>query len=151
MNKVHFKAKILPKAWYLKEPELYKHIIILDVDPKWWQAVTIYGKTNKDKLKAQMMTMENWDVPYDETAKKFYFAVRDRLAEASGDTSREYKNHLHQEAKRECGYSKSINDLRRHELWEVTQVMIRWAEEAGADLTDLIPMQEYLRGDYEKD
>lgn len=142
---IHFKAGIISRKEYNEHPEEYHRVIILNIDTPWYQAVINYGKENKAKLHEQMVSLENWDIPFEEQAKSFYFLVRDRLAQTSGDTSREYKNHLHRQAKEECGFhDRSLNNLRKHELWELTQLMIRWSEEAESYLVDLMPMYKYL-------
>ena len=146
INKVFFKAKIIKRKDLQEHPEKYTHVLCLEVDPDWWYAVVHYGKLNKDSLDKVAVKIENWEAGFSRQAQNFYFEVRDRLAEAMGDTSREHKNHLHKEAKKECGlydeygFLKSLFNLNKRELWLLTELMLRWAEEAGAYVEDLIPI-----------
>ena len=150
-KRVYFKAKIIKRKDYLDNPESYQNVICLQVEPRWWQSVYNYGKINQRELHDQMVSFENWKLDPSEDAIHFYFKVRDRLAEASGELSREYKDHLHKEAKKECGFYdreghlRSLRGMNRHELWELTDLMLRWAEEAEAYLDDLRPMYFELK------
>jgi len=147
-DKVFFKGKVIKRKDFLAYPEKYPTVICLEVDTDWWYPVINFGKMGE--LDNLAIKIERWEEGFKEQARRFYFAVRDRLTEAMGDTSRHHKDHLHKEAKKECGLYhdngtlKSFNELNKREVWLLTEVMLRWAEEAGAYIDDLVPMHRYL-------
>jgi len=91
--------------------------------------------------------------PYNivEQARKFFFVVVDRIIKKqSGMASREERELMKEQlkaefgAKDEKGKLKSLSEkakepYSRRELWDLTEGAIQWAEEAGADIQDMLP------------
>ena len=97
--------------------------------------------------------------PYDfiEQATKFFFVVVDRIIKVqSGMASKEERDIMKEQLKAEWGAKDSDGKLKslskkakepytRRELWDLTQGAVQWAEEAGADISDMLPDYHEMR------
>lgn len=144
-SKVTFKGSIIKKTHILEHPEFYydTNLIAFLIPTDYLPKLIEFTRTNG--LKDYEITIEVPPVNPTDRAKKLFFKLRDRLAEASGDTSKEYKEHLYRSCirefhKREDGEEKdSIRFLTRRELWLSTELMTEWCYEAEANISDIIP------------
>lgn len=143
-KEIKIRAKLIKKHHILRAPDLYKEepLLCLWVNPAYLNGLIAFSKiTNMHNL--EVVIREYINDPT-ERAIKFFFVLRDRVAEASGDTSKEYKSHLHHACVREFHFvdddrniKSSIKELNKKELWSVTEAMHRYALEANAYIGDL--------------
>lgn len=139
MQTISFCGSVIPLQKILDNPEFWKgrNMICFAVRDAWWDAVKDYGKEHRDELNSQRVTLERFSGDWSDGAFKLFHAIRDRICEASGDTSRQYKEHIKHELKKEVDANKSIKAYTRKEMWLVTNKAIDMALESEADIRDL--------------
>lgn len=140
MKSVSFCGAVVPMKEILEKPEFWQkqNLICFAVRDAWWDSVKDYGKEHREELKSQRVTLEAFSGDWSEGAFKLFHAIRDRICEASGDTSRQYKEHIKHILKKEVDEVRSVKDYTRKELWLVTNKAIDMAFETDADVRDLI-------------
>lgn len=151
---VTIKGDILSKKVVLDNPETYrdKKLLIVEIDDG-FVSTLLEWVSNKDNLTNVSCTLDNWGTDWSSKAKKYFYFLRDRLAQAQGDTTREAKDLLKAhclvelDAREANGdIKKSFSRLTKKELWEATQIMERWVDEAGGYKADLRDQRAYLQG-----
>lgn len=145
-DQIIIKGRLEPKTNILKAPEMYTDtallVFILPEAYKQPFMKYFYDHNMKDPME---LTIRPWPLNKTDRATKFFFKLRDRIAEAQGDTSRENKNNLYRSAVKELGLKKegtiinSLKDLDKTGLFLATEVLHQWAVEAEAYISDLIP------------
>ena len=140
LKSISVSAAIIPLKDILDRPEFWsrRNIICFAVRDAWWEALKDYGREHKDELNTQRLTLEKFSGDWSEAAFRLFHAIRDRICEASGDTSRDYKEHIKYELKSQIGLKKSLKTYTKQELWLITNKALDWALEAGADVRDLL-------------
>jgi hypothetical protein len=138
MNKISFHGSVIPLKKILENPKFWsdRNLICFAVRDAWWESVKTYGREHRDELNSQRVTLEKFSGDWSEEAFRLFHLVRDRICEASGDTSRQYKEHIKDILKKEVSGERSIKDFTRKEMWLVTNKAIDMALEADADIRD---------------
>ena len=150
LEEIKIRGRVLKKDHVLNSPDLYKDetLIILRVSTNYYYSLVNFAKENDiTNLEVSLRSTGGKS----ERARRFFFALRDRLAEQSGDTSKSYKDHLYRACIRELRIFEegmlvdSIKNLDRKQLWTATERMLDWCVQAECNLTDLLPELEELR------
>lgn len=155
---IKIKAQILDKKEVLKNAKFYEHEPLLCFSPyaDALQALRNYFKEHPigAGVKVELLFRPYPGDPH-ERAKNFFFALRDRLAEKIGDTTREHKDQLYRDCIRDLEFrdidysvKESIRDLTRYELWQATEHMMDWLAEAEAYVSDLRAEYEDVKKEY---
>ena len=150
LEEIKIRGRVLKKDHVLNSPDLYKDetLIILRVSTNYYYPLVNFAKEN-DITNLEITLRSTGGKS--ERARRFFFALRDRLAEQSGDTSKGYKEHLYRSCIRGLEIFRgdeivdSIRDVDRKQLWSATELMLDWCVQAECDLTDLLPELEELR------
>ena len=145
-DKIVIRGRLISKSSVLNKPDFFKDtpMLVFLLPEVYQQPFMKYFKEHgmKENMELQIAP---WPLEPTERAKKFFFTLRDRVAEAQGDSSRENKDMLYRSAVKELGLRKgntiinSLKDLDRTGLFMATEIMHAWAIEAEAYITDLIP------------
>jgi hypothetical protein len=154
MDSVTFRAEVLRTKDVLANPEAFEGlpILVIQTTPGYLSHLRSYAKLHS--LKNAQVTMREMPTEWTERAKNFMFMVRDKVAVASGEDSKEYRIHLYMSAKEECGFFnlengvkrvKSIKELTRDDLTKLTDLFLDWAEAAGVDRQQFAEEQRELR------
>lgn len=139
-EEVSVQARVVPTRIVLGDPWKFqgRPLVCFETSERHLAALRKFAaENNMDDIMITFHPGKTWT----ERAKHFLFLVRDRLAAAAGETTREYKEHLYKQAKREAGLAKdgesiSLNDMSREQVWQLTNLMLDWAEKAGVDQSD---------------
>ena len=144
-EQIILKSRVENKKNILTHPDLYTDTPMLClVFPREYLQALINYSAEHDMSRLEI-TIAEWPIDPTERAKKFFFTLRDRICETSGDTSREYKDHIYRSVIEEFKFMKegkvknSIKDLDKRELWLVTEKLMDNATAIGAYIGDLIP------------
>lgn len=140
------KGRLEPKSNILSHPDMYEDVTLLCfvVSEAYKGPLRAYY-TEQGIKEYQELMLSPWPLNPTERGRKFFFKLRDVLAEKMGDMSRQHKDHLYRSCVRELDLRKegkiinSLKDLDKRGLWMATEVLHGWAVEAGADLRGLIP------------
>ena len=152
MEEIKIKGTVIKKSHVLQSPDFYNDetLIILRVSNKYYNSLIAFSREND--IKDLEITLRSAAKDATERAKRFFFALRDRLAEASGDISKSYKDHLYRSCIKQLmitdGDGKLVESLRgldRKQLHMGTEVMLDWCAQVGANIHDLLPELEELR------
>jgi len=160
-DRIVFHGIVEKKSRLLSHPDLYTDVdmICFRVRKEYMPGLVAYGKEHD--LTDLEITLAPWPVDPTDRAKKFFFALRDRLAEKTeGEKpTRQYKDHLYRSCVRELEFwnsednviKQSLTGLDKRELWLVTELMHQWCVTAECDLRDLSATyessQQYLKGE----
>lgn len=144
-ERLSLRAEVIRVDDVLSDPEKFRgeNIIIFRLSARAMAAARKYAKYQGAKLRSQRLTMVPESDEWTERAKNFMFEVRDRIAAAMEDSTKQHKEHLYDSAKRDCGFvwpdgkTKSLYDLTRLQVWELTRYLKDMAYEAGAFMGDL--------------
>jgi hypothetical protein len=150
-DKIVLKGHIEKKQHVLSKPEFYEKtpMVCLIIPRDYVQGLVAF--TTERPHATWEVTITPWPENITERAWNFFFALRDRVAKAQGDTSSENKDHLYRSCLAEmCSaegqeLKQSIKDLTKKELWKSTEIMYEWALEAEAYIIDLIPEYKGLK------
>ena len=145
-NQIIVKGRLEPKSNILSKPEFYSDATMLSfiLPEAYKQAMLDYYHEYGFKEHMEI-TLRPWPQDPTDRARKFFFKLRDLLAEHMGDGSREHKDHLYRSCVRELDIRKgdmvinSLKDLDKRGLWAATELMHQWAIDAGTDLRGLVP------------
>lgn len=147
MDHIIIKGRIEKKNLILEHPELYTDTPMISfIFPREYMlGLAAYIKENG--LNDYELTLAPWPIDPTIRARKFFFAMRDRLAEKTeGEgATRDYKDHLYRSCVRELDIRRngkvldSLKDLDKRELWNVTEIMHQWCVEAEVNMGDMIP------------
>ena len=140
------KGRLISKSSILAKPEFFTDtpLLVFTLPEVYKQPMMAYYETYGMKNDMEL-TIAPWPLNPTDRARKFFFALRDRIAEKLGDTSRENKDMLYRSAVRELDLRKegklisSLKDLDKTGLFMATEVLHTWAIEAECYLSDLIP------------
>lgn len=148
--KCSVKARFVNKKDVLENPAKYKNskIVVLEVFGQYIDSMTHYYTTNvhtKDENKIQRVEFINWEDSWSEEAKNYMFHLRDKLAKAQGDATKENKDHLYKSAKQTAGLLdnsgniKSVDDMNREEMMILINQFLDWLQEAEEPMEDILP------------
>lgn len=154
MDSVTFRAEAIKPERVLDNPEEFRDVplVILQTTPGYRTHLRSYAKVHNTKN--MQVTMREMPADWTERAKNFMFMVRDLVAKAAGEDYKEYRQHMYESAKEECGFFKlengvvrttSIKDLSRDDLTKLTDLLLDWAEAAGVDRQQFVEEQRELR------
>ncbi|TET97704.1 MAG: hypothetical protein E3J23_08480 [Candidatus Stahlbacteria bacterium] len=147
MNEVKeriIKGWIVYKSDLLKSPDKYrdKNIICFEFGEEYLNTLNMFSG-EIDFTKPFEVILHPWPEEITGRAKRFFFTLRDRICKASGDESKEYKEHIYQTCieslllRHGDGFKNSISQLNKQELWQATEIMLQWCFEADAYIGDL--------------
>ena len=142
-EKIILHCYVEKKRNVLAKPNLYTDspLICLMVKREYYEGLMSYAKDHD--MSDLEVTLSPWPKDQTERARKLFFAVRDALAKVSGDTTKEYKDHLYRACLEDMCLAEgqeiknSITDLNKRELWLTTNLMWENAVNEGADLRHL--------------
>lgn len=140
MEAVSFSARVIPKRAVLIPEVADRHYIVVETSENSLEVLRQYAADHN--MQHLRVTFEEYPDDWTERAKNFMFLIRDRLAESQGDTSKENKDLLYQNAKFECGYHKSdgtvlsLKNLSRTGVSNVIDKLLDWAAEEGLSLSE---------------
>ena len=152
MEEIKIKGRVIKKTHVLQSPELYENetLVILRVSKKYYNSLIAFSREND--ITDIEITLRTAAKDATERARRFFFALRDRLAEASGDISKSYKDHLYRSCVKQLmirdGEGKRVESIRgldRKQLWMACEIMLDWCSQAGANIHDLLPELDELR------
>ena len=135
-DEVKISARAVPVRIVLKDPWKFegRPIIVLETTPTYLHAMRKFAADHD--MTNLSVTFAEYPAAWTERARNFMFMVRDKLAEAAHETSREYKEHLYAMAKRECGLKDMhLADMSREEVSRLINQFMDWAAEAEVDQT----------------
>jgi len=138
------KGVIVNKEDVLKNPKKYfgRNLMCLEFGDEYLNALRLFSK-EVNLNKPLEIVIHQWPEDPTDRAKKFFFTLRDRVCKASGDESREYKDHIYRTcveslmSREGDGYKNSLPQLNKQELWQATEAMFRMCFEASAYIGDL--------------
>jgi hypothetical protein len=144
-ERLSIKVQVVKTNDVLADPEKYRNenLMIFKTGSRSMAHARRYAAHNIGNMTTQRMILMPESDEWTEQAKNFMFEVRDRLAVAQEDSSKQHKESLYRSAKKDCGFVwpdgklKSIYDLNKREVWELTRQLMIWAQEAGAYLDDM--------------
>ena len=143
-DQIRIVGRLQSKSGVLSKPQFFTDVplVILHVRKEYLSGLMNWSKAhNMNDLE---IVIQERPKDITQRGKNFFFALRDRIAKASGDKSKEHKEHLYRSCIREYASSaglkkESIKDLDKRELWLCTEIMYEWCIEAEAYIADLIP------------
>ncbi len=133
------KGLIVDKRDILANPNKYKNqvLVCFSVGREYLQKLKLY-RSEVDLTKPLEVKMKPWPEEITDRARRFFFELRDRVAKAQGDETRQNKDHLYRSCLLEyTGLKSHMSDLNKQELWQCTELMFRWSLEAEAYIGDL--------------
>lgn len=147
MNEVKeqiIKGTIVNKEDVLKNPQKYagRNLMCLEFGDEYLNALLMFGK-EVDLNKPLEVILHPWPEDPTDRAKRFFFTLRDRVCKASGDESKDYKDHIYrvclESLMMEFGdsFKNSLSQLNKQELWQATEAMFRMCFDADAYVGDL--------------
>ena len=141
------------KSGVLSHPDFFTDtpLIILRVHKDYLQSLVEWSKEHN--IKELEIEIRERPVEVQERAKRFFFAVRDKIAiKTEGENAtRKYKDHLYRSCIKELGIvenGKIVNSLKtlsRRDLHMATELILQWAVEAECDISDLVPEMKAIR------
>lgn len=145
-DQIILKGRLEPKSNIISKPEFYSDTSMLCfIIPEAYKVPFLAYYKEHGMLEAMELTVKPWPLDPQERAKRFFFKLRDRVAEQQGDTGRENRDNLYRSAVRSLDLKKegkliqSLKDLDKRGLWLATEKMHEYAIEAECYLGDLIP------------
>lgn len=157
---IKIKAILENKKHVLHNPDFFKDEPLLCFTPseEALKALKVYFQSINYEAGAPFeLVLRPYPNDPTERARKFFFALRDRLAEHMGDVSKEHKDHLYRSCIREFafldinyGVKDSIRNLTRYELWQVTERMMDWLADAEAYTGDLEAEYNQVKKEYKE-
>ena len=158
MERIALRGRILPKQRVLDNPEGYRklNIIVFEVDKKYFPAAKKWASHNSPLLHDLLITMGYQSRDFSEGAMRLFWAIATEIAKHQGDTNRTNKEMLHDWALSEImahdidGHlKKSLKELDKRELWEVTQVLFDKLAEYDSEPYHILPQYNEVREAYE--
>lgn len=142
-EKIIIHCYVEKKKNVLSKPDLYTDspMICLMVKKEYYKGLLAYSRDHD--MGDLEVTLSPWPEDVTDRARKFFFAVRDALAKASGDSTKKYKDHLYRSCLADMCLAEgqeiknSLTDLNKRELWLATNLMWENAVNCGADLRHL--------------
>jgi len=156
-GEIILKGRIEKKTLLLNNPELYTDVPVLClIIPKNYLPGLI-GFSEGVRMESLEITLKKWPINITDRAIKHFFALRDAFVMATqGDIApdRAYKDKCYRDCVRELDIKKdgkivdSIKDLDKRQLWQITELMMQYCLEAGADIRNLshAEIQKELKG-----
>jgi len=136
-------TKLSVKAEFMQSTVQEKLVGIarLKIEDQWIELLRSYLKEHKATY--FRITLEPWGTAT-ERSINFFHEIRDRICEAMGDSSRDHKEHMKKTIKEKYGPMegerlKSMSKYTTQEMKNVIDGALLMAEEAEADIRDLIP------------
>ena len=141
MVRASVKAEILNTT----ESEKANHVVRLMIHDHWYETLRAFYRENAADTKSWRLTIEPWGKSASEGAVRLFYELRDRICEASGDTSKEYKDHVKRTLKNSYGVvlkNGNLKSLTAYSVGELSRLLdgaFLMAYEAEADVRDLEP------------
>ncbi len=141
MKRASVKAEILNTT----SEEKANHVVRLKVDDRWYETLRLFYKENAADTTSWRVEFEPWGKSASDGAIRLFYELRDRICEASGDTSKEYKDHVKKTLKTTYGVVSSngkLKSLTGYSVSELSQLIdgaFLMGYESEADLRDLEP------------
>ena len=154
MDSVTFRAEVISKRDVLDNPDEFRDapILVIQTTQGFLTHLRSYAKVHNTKN--MQVTMREMPADWTERAKNFMFMVRDLVAKAAGEDSKEYRQHLYKSAKHDCGFFTlengvktfwSLKDLSREDLVGLTDLFLDWAVDVGVDRQQFAEERRELR------
>ena len=139
MDRISLRGNLISKNHVLENPEAYRDrpIMIFELSNNdYYEAARNFHREWNGKMDNLILALGFQPVKFEERAKKLFFAVRDRLAETSGDTTRANKDSIYHGLILDCDFRtidgrqiEHISDLTKRQLWELVQRAMRELED----------------------
>jgi len=156
MDRISLRGKLISKKDVLDNPEEYrdqKIMVFLLANEDHYEAAKQFHLEWKSRMGNLIMAMGFQDAKFEERARKLFFAMRDRLAEISGDTTRSNKDAIYHGIMERCEFRtmdgrpiEHINELTKKQLWEAVQMEKRIMDEEEFNY-EFTPLVNDLRRD----
>jgi hypothetical protein len=145
MTRISVKAEFQPST----PPEKAIGLARLKIQDSWIELLRSFLRENRDNY--YRITIEPWGKTATERSMSFFHEIRDRICEKIGDTTKEHKEHIKTEIKKNAaiyqdGKLKSMANYTNQDMRTAIEQALFMAEEAEADIRDLIPeWREYAK------
>lgn len=159
MDRLAVRGRLISKDEVLAYPSKFQksHIMIFELaDEKHYEAAKTFFKEWKGtgKFRYLLLNLGFQDEKFEVRASNLFFAMRDRLAEIHGDSSRANKDALYHGLMERAGFRtmdgtpiESIKQLTKRQLWELIQLTKRVMDEEEYNY-EYAPMVNDLQRDY---
>lgn len=137
------RGALIKKDLVLSQPDTFRDVplICLRVDPRYLPALVEFSQNKKVDLGDLEIHLFPGTKNITERAAKFFFQMRDKVADLQGDDSQTNKDLLYRFCIESLGFldhgvlKNSIKQLNRWELWKATELMYEWLTEAALSST----------------
>jgi len=159
MDRISLRGKLLNKSHVLDNPEQYRnrHVVIFELaNDDYYDATKQFYKEWHKQMDRLILTLGFQSPSFEERARKLFFAMRDRLCETTGDTTRANKDAVYHGLILDCDFRtmdgrqiEHINELDKKQLWELIQRTERESNETEHTY-EFKPLVNDIQRDYAK-